>query len=53
MTFKVFNLNKTNFGIMCLKESGGDHKLESYAIADVADRQKTKTKQRLLKMIVK
>ena len=32
---------------MCLRESGGDHKLESQAITDVAYRQKTKTKQRL------
>ena len=44
---------KQNTWSMCLRESEGDHKLESQAITVVAHRQKTKTKQRLLKMSVK
>ena len=45
---KILNLNKTNSRSMCLMESEG-----SQAVADVAYRQKTKIKQRLLKMSVK
>ena len=53
VTLKVVSLNKILPWKVCLRESEGDHKLESHAITAVAYRQKTKTKRKLLKMSVK
>ena len=53
VTLKVLRLNKTITWSVCLRESEGDHKLESHAITAVAYRQKTKAKRKLLKMSVK